>query len=371
MKVKIVLGNFKLLKIVSIYIKNKKFRAFTDNDKIMSVTLKTIAEYTGLSVTTVSRALKDGDDVKQPTIDKVKAAAKKLGYAPNIQGLSLKTGINYNIVAVLPMLKSGDIVGDVGTLALISGLTLGLEGTPYNISVLPLLPGQDPLEPVKYAVERRLAGGIIINATKNQDERVTYLQEHKVPFITFGQTEMSIDHAFVDVDNYDIGYRAASYLFKIGCKHIKMLSSSADYTYACHKYYGVKRAAMEFGVDFDREKDIIYDYSLVTNYRKMFFDLMSKADHPDGIFCGSEISSLGCISGIQDAGLVVGKDVHVINVETCDLPAFYNPLIPGLRQNFHSVGTVLSKYIIKLIEGEDPKKLQYIEKATFYPRDEK
>ena len=89
----------------------------------MSVTLKTIAEYTGLSVTTVSRALKDGDDVKQPTIDKVKAAAKKLGYAPNLQGLSLKTGINYNLVAVLPMLKSGDIVGDVGSLPLISGLT--------------------------------------------------------------------------------------------------------------------------------------------------------------------------------------------------------------------------------------------------------
>ena len=59
----------------------------------MSVTLKTIAEYTGLSVTTVSRALKDGDDVKQPTIDFVKAAAKKLGYAPNLQGLSFKTGI--------------------------------------------------------------------------------------------------------------------------------------------------------------------------------------------------------------------------------------------------------------------------------------
>ena len=129
----------------------------------MAVTLKTIAEYTGLSVTTVSRALKDGDDVKQPTIDKVKAAAKKLGYAPNLQGLSLKTGINYNLVAVLPMLKSGDIVGDVGSLPLISGLTSGLVGTPYNLSVVPMLPGQDPLEPVKYAVERRLAGGIIIN----------------------------------------------------------------------------------------------------------------------------------------------------------------------------------------------------------------
>ena len=49
------------------------------------VNLKMLAEYTGLSVTTVSRALKDGDDVKQPTKDKVKAAAKKLGYVPNIQ----------------------------------------------------------------------------------------------------------------------------------------------------------------------------------------------------------------------------------------------------------------------------------------------
>ena len=102
----------------------------------MAVTLKTIAEYTGLSVTTVSRALKDGDDVKQPTIDKVKAAAKKLGYAPNLQGLSLKTGINYNLVAVLPMLKSGDIVVINISKSMINthfGLT---KGNKWNLMLL-------------------------------------------------------------------------------------------------------------------------------------------------------------------------------------------------------------------------------------------
>lgn len=56
----------------------------------MAVTLKTIAEYTGLSVTTVSRALKDGDDVKQPTIDKVKAAAKKIRLCTKSSGAELK-----------------------------------------------------------------------------------------------------------------------------------------------------------------------------------------------------------------------------------------------------------------------------------------
>lgn len=334
----------------------------------MSVTLKTIAEYTKLSVTTVSRALKDGDDVKQPTIDRVKAAAKKLGYAPNLQGLSLKTGINYNLAVVIPMQNGNDSSCDINTLPLLSGLTAGLAKTPYTLSVIPSLPDQDPLDPVKYAVERRLAGGIIICNTKTRDERVTYLQEQKFPFITFGQTEMSTSHAFADEDNYDTGYRAASYLFQKGCKHIIMLSSSDEYTQACHKYYGMKRAAMEYGINFDRENDIINDLSIKTDYRNFFYNLMTKEEHPDGIFCNSEISSLGCVSGITDAGLVVNKDVYVISSETSNLPAFYIPPVSGLRMDLYEIGTVLSSNLIKLIEGEDPSKLQFLKKATFCSR---
>lgn len=107
---------------------------------------------------------------------------------------------------------------------------------------------------------------------------------------------------------------------------------------------------------------------LICNYRKYFFELFKKDKHPDGVFCGSEISSLGCLAALNDLGIKVNQDVFVINIETCDLPSFYLPPIPGLRQNFHSIGTVLSKYLVKLIEGEDAKKLQYIEKATFYAR---
>lgn len=334
----------------------------------MSVTLKTIAEYTGLSVTTVSRALKDGDDVKQPTIDKVKAAAKKLGYAPNLQGLSLKTGINYNLVVMLPVINDKDIINDVGYLPLISGLTSGLVGTPYTLSIVPILPDQDPLDPVKYTVESRLAGGIILKDTKTRDERVTYLNEQKIPFITFGQTEMSIEHAYADIDYYDIGYKAASYLFNKGCKRILIVTSSSEYTFSCHKYYGVKRASMEFGIDFDKDRDVIYDNLIQNSYRKFFSDIMSKKDHPDGIFCNSEIVSLACLAGISDSGLTVNKDVFVINEETCDMPAFFQPPVSGLRQNLNLIGSVLTKYLIKIIEGEDPKKLQFLEKATLIQR---
>ncbi|MBQ9273619.1 MAG: LacI family DNA-binding transcriptional regulator [Succinivibrio sp.] len=328
-------------------------------------TLKTIAEYTGLSVTTVSRALKDGDDVKAPTKEKVKKAAQELGYAPNLSGLSLRTGLNYSVCAILPTVKDGDVTGDIGTLQLISGLTAAFDNTAYHLTVLPLKEGEDPLIPVKFAVESNLAGGIIFNLTRTNDERVTYLNEKKVPFVTFGQTEMSVDHAYVDVDNYDIGYRAASHLFSLGCKRIALLSSQLIYTYAWHKYYGVKRASMEYGVPFDKERDIIID-SAIKDYRKFIRQLYSGDNAPDGLICGSEISAIGVMSGLQDAGRHPGEDVKLICVETSDLSSLFTPPIPGLRQDFYSVGNVLARYIIKLIEGGNPAELKYIEKATLY-----
>ncbi len=330
-------------------------------------TLKTLAQYTGLSVTTVSRALKDGDDVKQPTKDRVKKAAEELGYRPNLSGLGLRTGINYNIYAILPVTKDGDITGDVGTLSLIDGLTAGLEGTPFNLSVLPLKPGQDPMEPVRYAVENNLAGGLIINLTKNQDERVIYLTEKGVPFITFGQTEMSIEHAYVDVDNYDIGYRAASYLFDLGCKNIRLVTSDFIYTYTWHKFYGVKRASMEYGLDFEKSS-LIIDKN-VDNYRTYFCQLMQSDNPPDGIICGSEISACGAVAGVNDAGKIVGKDVQIVAVETSDLPSFFLPPIPGFRQDLRKIGQKLSECVVKLVQGEaEPTALQFIEKTTFSAR---
>lgn len=333
------------------------------------VTLKTIAEYTGMSVTTVSRALKDGDEVKGPTKDKIRAVAEELGYYPNLQGLSLRTGINYSICAVLPIIRTCDILGDVGTLALISGLTAGFDNTPFHLTIMPFENDKDDLKNLKYAVECNLAGGVIFNQTKTSDDRVSYLTEKKIPFVSFGQTEMSVEHPYVDFDNYDIGYRAASYLYEKGCKNIKLISSSMMYTYAWHKYFGVKRASMEYGIPFNKEKDIIIDTG-VKNYRELAYELMTRSsDVPDGMICGTELSTLGVIAGIQDAGKQVNKDVHVISIEISDLASWFEPPVAGLRQDVKNIGTMLAKFIIQRVQGEtDIKKLQYLEKATFIQR---
>lgn len=125
-------------------------------------TLKDISNITGYSVTTVSRALKDGEDVKENTRDYIKSVAKKMGYSVNLQGLSLRTGINYNICMIMPLLRGKGLDRDVGNIALISGITSALENTPYKLNIIPLSADFSPLEAIKEVVVRNLAGGIIL-----------------------------------------------------------------------------------------------------------------------------------------------------------------------------------------------------------------
>ncbi|TKF54670.1 LacI family DNA-binding transcriptional regulator [Vibrio sp. F13] len=330
-------------------------------------TLKTIAQYTGLSVTTVSRALKDGDDVKLPTREKVKAAAKKLGYRPNPSGVGLRTGINYNICAILPVTKPGDMVGDIGALGLIEGFASALRSSPYQLTVLPVRPDEDPMDQVRHAVENNLCGGVILNMTKTKDERVSYLHDNEIPFVTFGQTEMSIEHAFVDIDNTDTIYRAASHLIEKKRKNIRLLTISDEYTFVWHKYYGARRAARENGLEFDLDKNVIFESDNV-NYRELGQELSLSEDNIDGIICSSEINASGIIAGIQDAGKVVGEDIDVLLIETCDFPSYFTPPISGYRQDFHEIGRELIDFLIKRIQGVSVKKLQSIKKCTFHER---
>ena len=63
--------------------------------------LRTIADRLGLSVTTVSRALKDGPEVKPDTVAKVKAAAAEIGYRPDARGVMLRTGKTMQVCSIL------------------------------------------------------------------------------------------------------------------------------------------------------------------------------------------------------------------------------------------------------------------------------
>ena len=142
-------------------------------------TLKTICAATGLSLATVSKALRGSDQVRPETRAVVEEAARAVGYSQNLAGLRLRTGKTFQIAAVMtvPEAESDEWEG-VEYTQLLSGIAKAIEATPYRVALYAVPDHRAALAVIRRLVERREADGIILSGTRPEDARVAFLQQH-------------------------------------------------------------------------------------------------------------------------------------------------------------------------------------------------
>lgn len=312
-------------------------------------TLKTIAEMTGLGVTTVSRALKDGPELSLRTKQRVRNVADEIGYLPHRAGVRLKTGKTFVISFVL---NQADDMGDYAK-CLIMGISEGLRGTNYHLQVLPQNIDQDPMMPVRYIVETAAADGLILTHTEPQDMRVKLMLERGFPFITFGQTELATQHPFIDTANYDFAYRATRALVDRGRRRIMFLSPPSEFTYAGHQRGGYMRALYESGAT-PMIPEGLHLYTSPELLRTYARQLGQEGTAPDGVVCGSEAQALGLILGFQDAGLAIGHDIEIAVKKTSRILDLVRFPILQFTEDLTGIGRDLAHYLLRHIDRTSP-----------------
>ena len=108
------------------------------------------------------------------------------------------------------------------------------DETAYNLVVLPHTDDADPLESVRYFVEDAQVDGLIFAHTTPQDERVRYLLDRQVPFVTHGRTELEVQHAYFDFDNYALTKQSVERLVRKGRRRMAMVAATPHLTCASH-----------------------------------------------------------------------------------------------------------------------------------------
>ncbi len=329
-------------------------------------TLKTLARHLDLSVTTVSRALKDGPEVRPDTIARVKAAASDLGYVPDLKGVKLRTGRTYTVYAMLAAPRA-DEVGDAGSVALMHGIHETLDGGPYSLTAIPLLPGMDDLAAVRRVVDGRLADGVILDLTRPQDLRVKVLLEHDLPLVTFGRTELFSPHPYFDIDNEHAAHQATSFLAGRGHRRIALIDPRLEYLFARQRRAGYRRALAEVGLEFDESLVSNRDLGAAESRRAVLV-ICGRDRPPTGFVCANEVSTLGVLAGLRDAGLRVGADVDVVSRDGTMLTDYLTPPISTCYYSLHEVGQRLATTLLRRIDGEPPDALQQVVQTTLIER---
>jgi LacI family transcriptional regulator len=318
-------------------------------------TLKTIAEMTGLAVTTISRALNNAPELAAETRERVQRIAAEIGYLPDRAALRLKTGRTHVISLILD--PHDEILG-FGQ-SMVNGLTTALRGTPYHLVITPTFPNVAPIDPIRHILRNRMADGVIFSRTEPNDPRVLLCLENNFPFVSHGRTEVGIEHPYVDYDNTKFAYQAAKRLVAKGRKKLTIILPPDNFTFGKHLRAGFMTAVNEAGVEYEIANSTLD--SSAESIRLAVMARLAEPDAPDGYICSGDAAALAVMAGIIDSGRTIGRDIDVVAKQTSGIFSQIRPKVDAIYEDTALAGEQMGKLLMRSINGEAPETLQFLD----------
>lgn len=300
--------------------------------------ITTIAQATGLSSATVSRALAGLPSVHAETREKVLQAARELRYVRDRAAVRLKTGSSNSLAFIM---DRQDAI-QPGFKDFLLGLGDALQGTDYHLIVLPQLAGQDALDSVRYVVERGLADGLVLSYTAPQDERVRWLQEQDFPFVTYGRTQLPA-HDSVDFANESFATAAVAKLVGQGRQRLGILLPEAGASFYQHLVDGFAHECHRLGITGECVRAISLDDAPGDIYQWA----RENARHFEGLVLTREAPMLPLLSALADSGLLVGRDIELVVRYSSPLPQYIRQPFWGCFEDMHRAGRALGACMLE------------------------
>ena len=329
------------------------------------VSLKMLAARLNLTVGTVSRALNGYTDISPATRERVKRAADELGYRPNQNARRLSIGVPETICYLMPRYSSS--IAQPFVAQLLQGLGEALNKRNWDLLVSHAESSKEELAQIDRLVRSGRVGGLVISRPLKNDPRIRFIQDLKCPFVVHGRTASCDDYAWYDVDGENAFVTSVNHLVGLGHARVAFVGAPLQYQFAQDRLNGYHRAMQDNGLTVDPDLIQIADFSdeggeIATN---MLLDLPQP---PTAIVCVSDTMALGALAAIRARGFVPGRDISVIGYDGLKFGDHANPPLTTMAQPQAHAGRRLGDMLLSIIDGDNPKKHQELQRAHLLRR---
>lgn len=312
-------------------------------------TIRDIALKLNISVSTVSRAIRDMPEVKKETRKLVLDMAKSLDYEPNkiAQGLRIKK--TNTIGVIVPAV----------TLHFFSSIISGIQETAnklgYNVM---FCQSNESFETEKANIHTLLSSrvdGLLISLSRetNSVDHLVGMQRKNIPLVLFDRVFDDINTAKVMVDDYEGAFSAVEYLLKTGCKRVAYLAGPRNLSISNHRLEGYKDAL--------KKNKIVSDPELISHCEHMEEDAEFETERmlglkvpPDAIFCFNDPVAIKSMEVIKQKGLKIPDDISVMGFTNEPIAAIIEPSLTTVSQPSYEMGKAATKLIVQQIESKEP-----------------
>lgn len=312
------------------------------------ITLKHIARELEVSISTVSKALKNSEEISADTKEKVQAFAKLYNYKPNNIAVSLKNKRTKNIGVVIP-----DIVHHFFT-TVFRGIEKYANEQGYNVIICVSDESFDKEVINMEMLNNGSIDGFImsLSAETQQKDDITHLKQvvqQGIPLVLFDRVTDDLDCDKVILNDKEIAYQATIKLLGEGRKRIALVTTESYFNVSEKRAEGYKQALKEHNIEVDDNLILVLPYDDIQEEMiHKFFDEVEV----DAILSVNEIFAIQCMEVAKKRGLKIPEDISFIGFTDGLLSRYSNPTLTVVAQHGVQMGEIAAKMLIDRVESE-------------------
>ena len=312
------------------------------------LTIKRIAELSGVSKATVSRVLNGYPHIRPELRQQVQKVIDETGYQPNHIARLLASDRSNIIGLVIPSGPQA-VFNDPYFPALTEGIAQSSNQHNLILALFVFQSEQEGRDTIQGILTSGLLDGLIITADKKGDLFIPQLLANEMPFVYIGRPDDSIDISYVDTDNVSGGYKATSHLIDLGYKRIATIASDKN-SAGDDRLEGYRLALQKHSIDFDDRLVDYGDYSLESGYTAMKRLIIEK---PDAVFVASDTMALGAMRAIHELGMKIPDDIAIIGHDDLPPAVQADPTLTTIQQPIAESGRIAVETLAKIINSDD------------------
>ncbi|WP_339894523.1 LacI family DNA-binding transcriptional regulator [uncultured Algibacter sp.] len=310
------------------------------------VTLKQLAKELNVSISTVSKALNNSEEIGEDTVRRVKELAKLYNYRPNKVALSLKNNKTRTIGVIIPNILN----------RFLAKVLFGIESeaTKQGYNIITCI-SNESLEKEKESLQLLANGsvdGFILSVAEesqinNEVEHFKETIKQGLPIVMFDRVAHDVLCDKVIVDDFDATYNATKNLIDEGRKHIAFISNINDMSVGKLRERGYNKAIIENG----NLEPLVLKIKKKDDHQKKIKSLFKKHKTIDAIVAADSSSGIIALNTAVSIGLKVPKDISVIAFASKSDSNHTLPKLTTIRQHAKAIGAHAAELLIKRIQN--------------------
>ena len=309
--------------------------------------MKDLAKELGVSIATVSRALRSSPEIGKEMQQRVKDLAQKMNYRPNPFAQSLRKAAPRMIGVVVPNL------GTHYYAAVLDGIEDEARRAGYSVISAN---SHENFEDEALAVDNFVGlhvEGIIACLAQNTTDYSHYeeIAEMGIPLVFFGRTCLTDRFSSVTANGDEAARQATLHLLETGSRRIAFLGGPNHLDMVRRRKHGYLEALREYKIPIDRDlvvcDTIDYQVALAATRR-----LLQMSNPPDAILAFNDIITFAAFTAIKDSHLRIPEDVALIGFTDDAHAAYVTPRMSAIQDQSHQMGVTACQLLLKSINGD-------------------